>query len=310
MFVLKLTLLSLLMAPGLLVYAENEITCYGSVQHLGCDTGVINVTSALYGRTDKSICSVGRPASETQNTACTLNIPIISARCNGFRQCEFKTDKLGSTDPCLGTFKYYNTTFTCMQGRVIVICEDGYSTLDCGNDVVDIINANYGRTDSTTCSTGLPSFILANTNCYASNTLSLVAAECNGKTSCTVHASYTIFNDPCIGISKYLTVSYRCLPVYTSVTCEGSNAALKCEAGVLDILSANFGRTDSTTCSAGRPRSQISNTNCYGNNTLAEVTNRCEGKSSCVVPATNSVFSDPCVGTYKYLSIGYSCRII
>ncbi|XP_076859323.1 rhamnose-binding lectin-like [Brachyhypopomus gauderio] len=312
MFILKLNLLTLLMiAPGLLVIAENEITCYGSVQHLSCDTGLINVTSAIYGRTDKSICSVGRPASETQNTACTLNIPIISARCNGYRQCEFKTDTLGSPDPCIGTFKYYNTTYTCTEGRVNVICEDGYSTLDCGNDVIDIINANYGRTDSTTCSKGLPSFILANTNCYASNTLSIVATRCNGKNSCTVRASYTIFNDPCIGTSKYLTVSYRCLPplrpIYTSVTCEGNNAMLTCVAGVLKILSANYGRTDNTTCSAGRPSNQTTNTNCYGNNTLSEVTRRCKGHSSCVVPATNGVFSDPCDLTYKYLSIKYSC---
>uniref|UniRef100_A0AAY5EHW1 SUEL-type lectin domain-containing protein n=1 Tax=Electrophorus electricus TaxID=8005 RepID=A0AAY5EHW1_ELEEL len=76
-------------------------------------------------------------------------------------------------------------------------------------------------------------------------------------------------------------------------------------SGVLNILSANYGRTDSTTCSAGRPSSQITKTDCYGTNTLYEVTNRCDGKSSCVVPATNSVFSDPCYGTYKYLTGKY-----
>ncbi|XP_076859321.1 rhamnose-binding lectin-like [Brachyhypopomus gauderio] len=312
MFILKLTLLSLLLiAPGLLVYAENEITCYGSVQQLSCGTGLISVASAIYGRTDKSICSTGRPVSETQNTACAMDIPIIPARCNGYRQCQFRTDTLGSPDPCIGTFKYYNTTYSCTGGRVIVVCEDGYSTLDCGKEIISITNANYGRTDSTTCSQGLPSSILANTNCYASNTLSIVATGCNGKNSCTVRASYTIFNDPCIGTSKYLTVSYRCLPrpVYNSVTCEGHKAVLNCGAGVLKILSANYGRTDSTTCSAGQPSSQTTKTNCYGIKTLSEVTNRCGGKSSCVVPATNSVFSDPCGGTYKYLSINYSCVV-
>uniref|UniRef100_A0A4W4E1A1 SUEL-type lectin domain-containing protein n=1 Tax=Electrophorus electricus TaxID=8005 RepID=A0A4W4E1A1_ELEEL len=279
------------------------------VQHLSCDTGLINVMSAIYGRTDKRICTTGRPFSEIQNTACVLKIPIISARCNGLRQCEFKTDTLGSPDPCNGTDKYYNTTYNCIKGHVSVTCEDGYSTLDCGNDVIQIINANYGRTDSTTCSHGLPDTILADTNCYASGTLSIVATKCNGKSSCTVQASNTTFKDPCFGTSKYLTVSHHCLPHPTSVTCEGDNAVLTCGAGVLNIHNANYGRTDSTACSTGRPSSQTSKTDCYATNTLTEVTNRCEGKSSCVVPATNSVFSDPCYGTYKYLSIKYSCVV-
>uniref|UniRef100_A0A4W4E0M5 SUEL-type lectin domain-containing protein n=1 Tax=Electrophorus electricus TaxID=8005 RepID=A0A4W4E0M5_ELEEL len=163
-----------------------------------------------------------------------------------------------------------------------------------GNDVIQIINANYGRTDSTTCSHGLPDTILADTNCYASGTLSIVATKCNGKSSCTVQASNTTFKDPCFGTSKYLTVSHHCLPHPTSVTCEGDNAVLTC-AGVLNIHNANYGRTDSTV-SPNKPKSQFMSVQ------------RCEGKSSCVVPATNSVFSDPCYGTYKYLSIKYSLR--
>uniref|UniRef100_A0A4W4DZC4 SUEL-type lectin domain-containing protein n=1 Tax=Electrophorus electricus TaxID=8005 RepID=A0A4W4DZC4_ELEEL len=227
--------------------------------------------SAIYGRTDKRICTTGRPFSEIQNTACVLKIPIISA--------------------------------STMFQSVNYVCT--------GNDVIQIINANYGRTDSTTCSHGLPDTILADTNCYASGTLSIVATKCNGKSSCTVQASNTTFKDPCFGTSKYLTVSHHCLPhpVQTSVTCEGDNAVLTCGAGVLNIHNANYGRTDSTACSTGRPSSQTSKTDCYATNTLTEVTNRCEGKSSCVVPATNSVFSDPCYGTYKYLSIKYSCVV-
>ena len=29
--------------------------------------------------------------------------------------------------------------------------------------------------------------------------------------------------------------------------------------------------------------------------------------SSCTVPVTNSVFSDPCRGTYKYLDVSFTC---
>ena len=35
--------------------------------------------------------------------------------------------------------------------------------------------------------------------------------------------------------------------------------------------------------------------------------NRCNGMSSCAVPVTNSVFPDPCRGTYKYLTVSFKC---
>lgn len=33
----------------------------------------------------------------------------------------------------------------------------------------------------------------------------------------------------------------------------------------------------------------------------------CNGKNTCSVDATNQVFTDPCRGTYKYLSVNYKC---
>ena len=34
---------------------------------------------------------------------------------------------------------------------------------------------------------------------------------------------------------------------------------------------------------------------------------RCEGRTTCLLKALNSIFSDPCGGIYKYLNISYSC---
>ncbi|KAI4904878.1 hypothetical protein NFI96_011573 [Prochilodus magdalenae] len=93
---------------------------------------------------------------------------------------------------------------------VSVTCELGYSTLDCGDDVIQINSANYGRTDTTTCSALLGLFTL-NTNCYAPDTFSIVSAWCNGRSKCTVEASYTIFTDPCFGTYKYLKIAYSCV---------------------------------------------------------------------------------------------------
>ncbi|XP_007234690.3 rhamnose-binding lectin [Astyanax mexicanus] len=310
MFFLKLSLLiCLIQVPGLVTSTENVITCNGLVQRLNCDIGLIKVKSALYGRTDSAVCSAGRSPSEIQDTKCSMSIPEISERCDGQTACELRPDLLGVTDPCPKTYKYLNTTYNCLEARVSMICEGSYSTLNCGNHVIQIVSADYGRTDRTICSEGLTNNLTENTNCHSPDTVTSVVERCNDRRRCTLEASNAIFTDPCFGTYKYLAVSYFCLPrdIETSVTCEHSTAVLKCGAGVLKIHSANYGRTDSITCSAGRPVHEIIKSDCFASNTLAEVVKRCEGKNSCAVPATNSVFSDPCVGTFKYLSVEYSC---
>lgn len=34
----------------------------------------------------------------------------------------------------------------------------------------------------------------------------------------------------------------------------------------------------------------------------------CNGKNSCTIKASNSVFGDPCIRTYKYLELAYNCE--
>ena len=80
---------------------------------------------------------------------------------------------------------------------------------------------------------------------------------------------------------------------------------IACATGeILSVISANYGRLDSTTC----PHSAMSNTNCRSPTSLAIVQEKCQGASSCQVSANPSTFGgDPCMGTYKYLEISYSC---
>ncbi|KAF4070580.1 hypothetical protein AMELA_G00286980 [Ameiurus melas] len=102
----------------------------------------------------------------------------------------------------------------------------------------------------------------------------------------------------------YDDFQHRCREI---VACEGRIAVLTCGFRRIRIISASYGRTDSTTCSSERPPSQLSDTNCYSSSTLYNVVDRCEPQQTCQVPATNSEFSDPCVGTYKYLKVVYIC---
>ena len=87
--------------------------------------------------------------------------------------------------------------------------------------------------------------------------------------------------------------------------CEGKSLDLSCGSGKhIDVVSANYGRLGTTYCQ----HSAMSNTNCRSSNSLSVVRARCQGRSSCSVPATNSVFGDPCYGTHKYMEVYFSCK--
>nr|XP_006811340.1 PREDICTED: rhamnose-binding lectin-like [Saccoglossus kowalevskii] len=85
--------------------------------------------------------------------------------------------------------------------------------------------------------------------------------------------------------------------------CEGDTLNIDCGSDVIHVLAANYGRTDGTTC----PHSAMSNQACFATNSLSIVTTACEGISICSIAALNSIFGDPCHGTYKYLEVDYEC---
>ncbi|KDO27909.1 hypothetical protein SPRG_07182 [Saprolegnia parasitica CBS 223.65] len=49
---------------------------------------------------------------------------------------------------------------------------------------------------------------------------------------------------------------------------------------------------------------------CYAGSSQSVVTNKCVGKQSCSVAASNSVFGDPCVGTVKRLTVTAECTAV
>ncbi|XP_046870112.1 L-rhamnose-binding lectin CSL2-like [Hypomesus transpacificus] len=202
----------------------------------------------------------------------------------------------------------------CMStGAVSVttdICEGQQTTLNCGSSLINVVSANYGRTDSVTCISGRPANQIRKTDCINPKTFLLVASICNGKTSGSLVASNSVFSDPCPGTYKYLHVTYICVPKISekTVICEGQRTTLNCGSSLINVVSANYGRTDSVTCISGRPANQIKRTNCISTaRSLPLVVSICDRKKSCSLVASNSVFSDPCSGTYKYLDVTYTC---
>lgn len=90
-----------------------------------------------------------------------------------------------------------------------------------------------------------------------------------------------------------------------TIICEHDSATISCERQTIFIKSASYGRsTGPETC----PHPQIKTTDCDAATSLRVVSDACNGKPTCTLTASNSVFGDPCVGTYKYLEVSYECR--
>ncbi|KAA0721577.1 Rhamnose-binding lectin RBL [Triplophysa tibetana] len=116
----------------------------------------------------------------------------------------------------------------------------------------------------------------------------------NGKwhqQDCNVRSQFICFN----GVSKDFII------------CQSHTFLLSCDQGTIKVLSANYGRTHRQTCSTGRPDDQISNVQCSLNTSLSAVATRCDGETSCSMVVNNTVFTDSCDGTYKYLNVSYEC---
>uniref|UniRef100_A0A672ZM32 SUEL-type lectin domain-containing protein n=1 Tax=Sphaeramia orbicularis TaxID=375764 RepID=A0A672ZM32_9TELE len=175
------------------------------------DTGVINVQSALYGRADRETCSEGKLPLQLNNVECSQQgtLDVLKTRCDGRRVCEINTNLIRTSNPCFGTYKYLETTYTCNPATHSVTCEHSLAHLQCylGRKIF-VYGAHYGRHDRTTCSYQRPTSQIQNVAC--SIPASQVAQRCNGKTSCTIKVSNSVFGDPCGDTYKYLEVAYIC----------------------------------------------------------------------------------------------------
>ncbi|XP_073731550.1 L-rhamnose-binding lectin CSL3-like [Misgurnus anguillicaudatus] len=200
----------------------------------------------------------------------------------------------------------------CGLTSEVIACESDTANLQCDQGHIKVLSANYGRTNSATCSSGKPANQISNIQCTQDSSLSVLTSRCDGKQNCYISASNSVFGDPCVGTYKYLDVSYICKPpsviIQTQTSCEGSTFSINCYKQLIKVLSANYGRTNNDTCSTGKPANQISNVQCTQSSTLNVLTTQCDGKPACSISTSNTVFGDPCVGTYKYLKVSYICH--
>uniref|UniRef100_A0A671N3Y8 SUEL-type lectin domain-containing protein n=1 Tax=Sinocyclocheilus anshuiensis TaxID=1608454 RepID=A0A671N3Y8_9TELE len=175
-----------------------------------------------------------------------------------------------------------------------VACEGGFVHLRCALGLIKVIKANYGRTNRTTCAHWISDVHTSNMHCFQGSSLRIMSTRCNARKRCYVPAMNTVFSDPCAWTYKYLDVHYT-VKIHNDSYGELFHVS---DWGYIKVITANYGRTDHTTCSTGRSLHQLSNVDCFQETSVHVI---CDGRKSCSVPAVNSVFSDPCVGTHKYL---------
>ncbi|XP_056321354.1 L-rhamnose-binding lectin CSL1 isoform X1 [Danio aesculapii] len=181
-------------------------------------------------------------------------------------------------------------------------CVNSDLHLRCGTGVISVRSATFGRRSTDTCGPARPQNFMLTLQC--SRDTPPVGKWCNGLSDCVVSKDI-LASDPCIHAFKYYITTYTCIPAKISVTCEGGQSTLTCGGRTkIKIIAANYGRTDETTCPT---RHRHQNNDCRSPNSLAIVSDRCEGRNKCTISASNDVFSDPCVKTRKYLWIVYYC---
>ncbi|CAG2222402.1 unnamed protein product [Mytilus edulis] len=105
--------------------------------------------------------------------------------------------------------------FNSIQHKSFIACGDTIMRLNCSstNDILKIIGASYGRFTSFLChpnSWPTPSSQW-DLQCSAGGSFAIASERCDGKPTCTLKPSTTLFGDPCTTTPKYLEVLYRCV---------------------------------------------------------------------------------------------------
>ena len=116
---------------------------------------------------------------------------------------------LNTTYLLLSTFAVADVFYeTLVPDPAFALCNGQRGSIHCGEGTkIRILSANYGRTDGDIC----PGGNTAARTCRSKRTLTRVKWNCNGYRICHLHASNHLFGNPCINVSKYLEVKYRCV---------------------------------------------------------------------------------------------------
>ncbi|KAJ8021869.1 L-rhamnose-binding lectin CSL3 [Holothuria leucospilota] len=187
--------------------------CGGEEVSLSCDEGAINVKRAIYGRENSVYCYDQGPQCDGEvidpNSYCGDIIEstnIVREKCQGESTCSIAAEENIFGDSC-HEFEFLEIDYDCATDTTSHVCEGDDLHIGCNDGYLNIIEAVYGRLVNDICSyqSSEPT-----TDCQYENSMEIVREACQGRESCVISAENHIFTDPCIGVPKYLQVTYRC----------------------------------------------------------------------------------------------------
>uniref|UniRef100_A0A3Q0T8K0 SUEL-type lectin domain-containing protein n=1 Tax=Amphilophus citrinellus TaxID=61819 RepID=A0A3Q0T8K0_AMPCI len=174
------------------------------------------------------------------------------------------------------------------------------SLIDAGQ-IIHVYHADFGRRDPNICSFRRDKERLQNVKC--SRPTNKVAERCNRRSSCSMRAASSVFEDACPNTYKYLELTYTC---QRNTLCEYVILSLIDAGQIIHVYHADFGRQDPNICSFRRDSAQLQNVKC--SRPTNKVAERCNGSNSCSIQAECSVLGNACPNTYKYLELTYTCQ--
>ncbi|KAF7648880.1 hypothetical protein LDENG_00150620 [Lucifuga dentata] len=90
--------------------------CQKNLARLYCGTLVIKVLRANYGRTSWRVCRYSAPYRQPGSTNCKQKNTLkkMATRCDGKHRCSVRASNLFFSNPCPGTHKYLEYSYTCV----------------------------------------------------------------------------------------------------------------------------------------------------------------------------------------------------
>ncbi|KAI8516910.1 hypothetical protein Bbelb_054910 [Branchiostoma belcheri] len=102
---------------------RTALVCEDQTMSLSCDSGLeIQVQHAMYGRKDGSTCKKGILLS--QNCESSNSLSKVREYCQGHRTCSVQASNSVFGEPCFGTAKYLEATYTCIGNFCMEPCAE------------------------------------------------------------------------------------------------------------------------------------------------------------------------------------------
>ncbi|KFP77207.1 Protein eva-1 C, partial [Acanthisitta chloris] len=205
-----------------LLQNHTAYACDGEHLSLHCPRhSTISVQSAFYGQ-DYHMCGTQEPETrmaEPMNCVAPTSLQKVLDECQNLRSCQLLVNsRVFGPDLCPGTTKFLLVSFKCKptEYKTKSACENQELKLHCQESKFLIIySATYGRWahEESVCSAEverIPPF-----DCLSYTALEILSKRCYGKQRCKFMVTSQDFGSPCLpGVTKYLNVSYACVPKF------------------------------------------------------------------------------------------------